>query len=91
MSNAVTRFLGDSPLRIAIKLAVISVVVGIIMRAIGWRPQDIYEGIVSFFGDLWNLGFEAIYGALDYLLLGAAIVVPAFFILRLLSYRTGNK
>ena len=90
MANAITRFLGDSPVRIFIKLAVLSLVVGIVMRALGWRPRDIYYGIVEFVQGLWNLGFEAIYGALDYLLLGAAIVIPAFVIIRILNYRSGS-
>jgi len=90
MANAISRFLGDSPTRIVIKLAVLSLVVGIVMRALGWRPHDIYQGIVDFVQGVWELGFEAIYGALDYLVLGAAIVIPAFFIIRIINYRSGS-
>ncbi len=88
MSNAVTRFLGDSPLRIIIKLTVLSLVAGVVMSTIGWSPRDIYQGIVRFFERLWNLGFDALANSLEYLLLGAAIVVPAFIILRILSFRS---
>jgi len=90
MANAATRFLGDSPVRIVIKLAVLSLVVGIVMRALGWHPRDIYSGVVNFVQGLWELGFDAIYGALDYLLLGAAIVIPAFVIIRIINYRSGT-
>ena len=38
-------------------------------------------GIRKFFIDLWNLGFHAIDRFLGYILLGAAIVVPAFILL----------
>ena len=88
MSNAVSRFLGDSPLRVAIKLAVFSLIVGVIMSAVGWSPRTIYEGIVRFFQRLWDLGFEAIYSSFEYFFLGAAIVIPAFILIRLLSFRT---
>ena len=88
MTNAINRFLGDSPLRIAIKLAVLSLVVGVVMSAVGWSPRSIYEGIVRFFQHLWNMGFEAIYNSMEYLLLGAAIVIPAFIVIRLLSFRS---
>jgi hypothetical protein len=44
-------------------------------------------GIRDFFVDLWRMGFRAIDRFLGYFLLGAAIVVPAFLILRLFSYK----
>ena len=87
--SAVARFLGDSPLRVLLKLIVVSFLVGIVMSAFGWSPLDIVEGIRRFFVEIWNMGFAAIDRFLGYFLLGAAIVVPAFIILRLLSYRRG--
>lgn len=81
------RFLGDTPLRVFIKLLVISFLVGVVMSAFGWSPLDVFYGIRDFFLDIWHMGFRAIDRFLGYLLLGAAIVVPAFIILRLLSYR----
>ena len=88
MSNAVIRFLGDTPLRVVVKLAVFSLIVGVVMSAVGWSPRSIYEGIIRFFNRLWNLGFDAIYNSFEYLFLGAAIVIPAFLLIRLLSLRS---
>ena len=85
--SGLARFLGDTPLRVLIKLLVISFLVGIVMSAFGWSPFDVLYGIRDFFLDIWHMGFRAIDRFLGYLLLGAAIVVPAFVILRLLSYR----
>jgi hypothetical protein len=34
--SAITRFLGDSPLRVALKLVVVSFLVGLVMSAFGW-------------------------------------------------------
>ncbi|MBD0413238.1 DUF6460 domain-containing protein [Oryzicola mucosus] len=82
-----TRFLGDSPLRVLIKLIVISFLVGIVMNAFGWSPYDVIYGIRDFFLDIWNMGFRAVDRFLGYFLLGAAVVIPAFIILRLLSLR----
>lgn len=90
MSGAVTRFLGDSPWRVILKLAVVSFLVGMVMNAFGLSPFDIFYGIRNVILDLWHMGFAAIDRFLGYLLLGAAIVVPAFLILRLLSYRRGS-
>ena len=85
--TALTRFLGDTPLRIILKLVVISFLVGVLMSALGWSPFDVVLAIRDFFVDLWNMGFAALERFLGYLLLGAAVVLPAFVIFRLLSYR----
>lgn len=85
--SGMTRFLGDSPLRVLIKLIVISFLVGIVMNAFGWSPYDVIYGIRDFFLDIWNMGFRAVDRFLGYFLLGAAVVIPAFIILRLLSLR----
>ena len=82
-----TRFLGDSPLRVFLKLVVISFLVGIVMSAFGWSPFNVLEGIRDFFLDIWNMGFSALERFFGYFLLGAAIVIPAFILLRLFSYR----
>ena len=85
MSDSVTRFLGDSLSRTIIKLAIISLVVGIIISALGFTPWDVWASIRDFFVSLYNLGFEAIWKVGRCFLWGAAIVVPVFLILRLLK------
>jgi hypothetical protein len=85
--NGVTRFLGDSPLRVLLKLIVVSFLVGLVMSAFGWSPFDVFRQVQDFFVGLWNMGFRAVDQFVGYLLLGAAVVIPAFLILRLFSYR----
>lgn len=85
--NALTRFLGDTPLRIAIKLIVVSFLVGIVMAAFGWSPWDVLHGIREAVVGVWNMGFAAIGRFWHYFLLGAVVVVPAFLVLRVLNYR----
>ncbi|ACP23978.1 hypothetical protein, putative transmembrane protein [Sinorhizobium fredii NGR234] len=87
MSDGVNKFLGDSPLRVLVKLVVVSILVGFVMTVFDWRPMDLLDGIRDFVVDLWRSGFAALGRVGDYLLLGAAVVIPAFIILRLLSYR----
>lgn len=87
MADGVNRFLGDTPGRVIVKLLVVSVIVGFVMAVFGWTPYGILYTIRDFVLDLWHSGFAALGRVGDYLLLGAAVVVPAFIILRLLSYR----
>ncbi|BCH35210.1 hypothetical protein MesoLjLc_71400 [Mesorhizobium sp. L-8-10] len=85
--SALTRFLGDTPGRVLLKLVVVSFIVGLVMSAFGWSPMDVVYGIRDFFLRIWNMGFAALDTFIGYFLLGAAVVVPAFLILRLMSYR----
>lgn len=85
--SAINRFLGDSPIRVLLKLLVISFLVGLVMNAFGWSPFDVLYGIREFFLDIWRTGFRALDRFASYILLGAVIVVPAFLLLRLFSYR----
>ncbi|RCS24678.1 hypothetical protein DUT91_04115 [Phyllobacterium salinisoli] len=87
MSDKINRFLGDTPARVIVKLVLVSLVVGVVMHAFDWSPYDILWGVHDFFLQLWNMGFSAIERFAGYLLLGAAIVIPAFILLRIVSYR----
>ncbi|PTM97631.1 DUF6460 domain-containing protein [Mycoplana dimorpha] len=87
MSDGVNRFLGDTPLRIIVKLLILSVALGFLMSVFGLYPEDILRGVRDFVINLWETGFEALGRVGDYLMLGAVIVVPVFFLIRILSYR----
>lgn len=87
MSDRLTRFLGDTPGRTVLKLVVASFVVGVVMAAFNWYPQDVLYWIRDFAINLWETGFAALGRFGSYLVLGAAIVIPAFVVIRLLSFR----
>ena len=87
MSNGVNGFLGDTPIRVIIKLLILSVAVGFLMSIFGLYPDDILFAVRDFIVDLWNIGFKTLGRLGDYLLLGAVIVVPVFILIRVLSYR----
>ena len=85
--SGLTSFLGDTPLRVFLKLLVVSFLVGVVMSAFGWSPFDVLQWIEDTVLRIWNMGFATVDRFVGYLALGAAIVIPAFIILRLLSYR----
>lgn len=87
MSESMNRMLGDSPGRLLVKLVVVSVIVGFVMRSFGWYPMDILHWIRDFLSNLLHTGFRAFGEVGNYFLLGAVVVIPAFIILRLMSYR----
>jgi hypothetical protein len=85
--SALDRILGDSPWRVAIKLLIASLLVGIVLAALGWSPRDVYQRLIDLVVSVWELGFEALGRFGEYILLGAAIVVPVYIVVRLLRIR----
>jgi hypothetical protein len=84
-NNALENFLGGSPVTVMVKLLFISLIVGALLMWLELRPIDIFHGIQSFFNRIYELGFDAVHVVLEYVLAGAVIVIPAWFILRLLN------
>ncbi len=87
--QALTRFLGDTPLRVAIRLVVLSFVVGLVLSALGIRPFQIYQWIERAVQHIYNMGFAFFADSFDYLVAGALIVVPLFVVARL--FRLGGR
>lgn len=85
MSERVNSFLGGSPLSVAIRLILLSIAVGLILSWFSFSPWDVVDWFVDLFDWLWINVFGSLDRALDYFLLGAAIVIPLFIISRLFS------
>ena len=85
--NAVQRFLGGPPVAVLIRLLFISLVVGALLVWLNIRPYDVFFWIQRFFNRLWMLGWDAVREVAEYVLAGAAIVVPVWLIMRLINMR----
>ncbi|MFA5950267.1 MAG: DUF6460 domain-containing protein [Hyphomicrobium sp.] len=78
-------FFGGNPLSVILRLTLISIVVGIILKALGVDLRNFFDRINQLLRGLYDLGFGAIEWMLEYLLLGALIVVPIWLIGRVVS------
>jgi len=83
------RFLGGPPLTVLLRLVLLSVLVGIILSAIGFDPLNILQSIEDLFRHIWNMGFDAVLWLWRYFLLGAAVVLPIWLVVRL-THRAGG-
>jgi hypothetical protein len=83
--NALENFLGGTPASVFVKLLFVSLVVGALLMWLDIHPGDIFRGIQDFLNRIYALGFGAVRELLNYLIAGAVIVVPVWFILRLLN------
>ena len=87
---SVNRFLGGSPLAVAFRLILLSILVGVVLAAIGFDPYNIIRSIQLLFQRLWDLGFDAVNWLWRYFLLGAVIVVPIWFLSRMFGTPRGR-
>lgn len=89
-SDGLYRFLGGSPLSVAFRLILLSILVGVVLAAIGLDPWNILTSIRRLFQSLWDFGFDAINWAWRYFLLGAVIVIPIWLLSRLFGAPRGR-
>lgn len=85
--TALNRFLGGSPGSVFLRLVFVSLIVGAFLMWLDIRPAEVFQAITDLFNRIWGLGFDAIRVIADYILAGAAIVVPVWLALRLLNMR----
>lgn len=72
-------------LGLVLRLAVLSIVVGVALSAVGVTPRNLFYHLNIWAHRIYSLGFGAIDWLLQYLILGAIIVVPVWLIARLLG------
>lgn len=86
--NGVRGFLGGHPLAIFLRLAILSLVVGIVLSILGVTPRNFFASLDAFARFLYDLGFGAFEWVLEYVAVGAMLVVPLWLIIRL--FRAGG-
>lgn len=87
MSGRMTSFLGGSPLSVLVRLLVISLLVGVVLSWLDLRPTELFNHLVYLLESAWLSVFGSLNRTIDYVLMGAAIVVPIFLISRFLKTR----
>ena len=79
----VQRFFGGPPLAVIGRLILRSILVGVILAAIGCDAWKIVDSVRRLIWHLWNMGFDAVRWLWQYFLLGAVIVLPIWLLVRL--------
>lgn len=89
-NNTATRIFGGSPLAVLGRLILVSILVGVVLSALGLNPFDIFRSIERLIRSIWDMGFDAIHWVWGYFLLGAVLVVPVWLIMRLINAPRGK-
>ncbi|SEQ53016.1 hypothetical protein SAMN05428969_3390 [Devosia sp. YR412] len=85
--SALERFFGGHPLNVVLKLAFISLLVGLTMAFFGVNPQSVIRGAIEVVRETFRDGagmFRSIFG---YIITGAVLVVPIWLLIRLSKAR----
>jgi hypothetical protein len=64
----------------ALKILLLSLVVGLVMAWFGVRPGEVWQAVGENMGEAARRGFAAIDDVWKYILLGAGIVVPIWLV-----------
>jgi hypothetical protein len=88
--ESVHRFFGGPPLAVIGRLVLLSILVGVILAAIGLDPWNIIESVQRLVEQVWNMGFDAVRWLWRYFLLGAVIVLPIWLLVRLAKAPRGR-
>ncbi len=78
-------FLGGSPLGVFVRLVVLSLVIGIILNALGISPYDFLEKTIELSRRIFGYIRDALGSIATTILIGATIVVPIWLIVRLVK------
>lgn len=89
-NGSLDRFFGGSPLWVAVRLVLLSIVIGVLLSALGLDPWNIVESIERLIRWIYDLGWDAVVRLWRYFLLGAVLVVPIWLIVRLARTARGR-
>jgi Family of unknown function (DUF6460) len=76
------RFFGGNPALVLARLAILSLIVGVVLAALGFSPFEIIESLQRLVARIYDMGFAAVEKAFRYFLLGAVIVFPVWLVVR---------
>src|SRR5260221_10036977 len=89
-NNYLNRFFGGPPLSVIFRLILLSILIGVILEVIGLDPWNLIESLKRLVLHILDMGFAAVRWLLRSLLLGAAVVVPIWFVVRVMRVAKGQ-
>ncbi len=79
------QFFGGNPIGVIIRLVLLSIVVGVVMSALGITPANVFYHLDLLVRRIYDMGFGSAEWLLQHFLIGAVIVIPIWLIARLIG------
>jgi len=90
MNNSLSRFFGGPPVAVVVKLILLSILIGVVLSALGLDPWNVVDSVRRLIRNVWDMGFDAVRWLWQYFLLGAVLVIPIWLILRVVRAPRGR-
>jgi hypothetical protein len=88
--DPVSRFFGGPPGMVLLRLALLSIVIGVVFAAIGLDPRNLVGAFRHLLESIVANSAELIQSVIRYFLLGAVVVFPVWLVIRLLKAGSRN-
>ena len=89
--TVVHRFFGGSPLGVLVRLILLSILVGVVLAALGFDPQNLFPSLQRLIARIWDMGWDAVNWAWRYFILGALLVIPIWLIVRVVKMQSQQR
>ena len=83
----VERAIGGSPGSVLMRLALLSLLVGIVLAAFGMTPWGFFHWLRYSIEEVLGSGWDAVRSLVGYVVSGAIIVIPIWLIMRVFARR----
>lgn len=84
-------FFGDQPVKMIIKLILMSLFVGFVLKILHITPVGIFEWFIESIANIINLSFNSVEKVLSYVITGAVVVIPVWLFMRMGEKKRENK
>lgn len=85
------RFFGGNPMAVLIRLAIISIIIGLVLSQLGYDPRELLDALPRLIEAILDFGFGWVENVARWFLLGAVIVIPVWLLIRLLRFIVGDN
>ena len=83
-TRAMDKIFGGAVVPTLLKLAAVSVIVGLVFAAFGIDPMNLWRDFGATIRDAWVLALDAVNWSWQYAALGAIVVLPLWIIYRII-------
>uniref|UniRef100_A0A2A4Z3I3 DUF6460 domain-containing protein n=1 Tax=OCS116 cluster bacterium TaxID=2030921 RepID=A0A2A4Z3I3_9PROT len=82
---------GNQPLKMIIKLILMSLFVGFVLKILGITPAGLFEWAVETVAHVINISFNSIDKVIGYVITGAVVVIPVWLFMRISEKKREDK
>lgn len=75
--------LGERPLKMIIKLVLMSLFVGFVLKILHITPFGVFEWAIETVAHVINISFNSVEKILSYIITGAIVVIPVWLFMRM--------